>query len=367
MKNTVNIFLDYKEDARKSMEIYSSALFNHSPSDDFNFILYRPKKTYINSLIPNSLDLRTRVSRYIEYPIQAFFRRGSFNHVIDHTYSHLIGALGCKRSVITVHDLIPILAWQGKLNGIKLNHRPRLFEYSSSFLKKAARIIADSESTKQDLVSLLSIDDGKIDVVHLGIDPQFRQIADSGAFKMLPAYDKDIFNVLIIGNAIYKNNRTAFSVVQRLENYYGLKIQLICLGNDPEKFKTDQDGFTFFREPLFIQNLDLNAIVRLYNSCHCLLFPSIYEGFGMPPLEAMACGIPVVCANSGSLPEIVGQAALTANPMDVDALAFFSMRALTDSSTRNQMVKSGLERAKAFTWEKALENTLKVYKRAWGI
>ena len=116
-----------------------------------------------------------------------------------------------------------------------------------------------------------------------------------------------------------------------------------------------------------MQNLDLNAIVRLYNSCHCLLFPSIYEGFGMPPREAMACGIPVVCANSGALPEIVGEAALTANPMDVDALALFSMKALTDSSTRNQMVKSGLERAKAFTWEKAFKDTLKVYKRAWGV
>ena len=367
MKNTVNIFLNYKEDARKSMEIYSSALFNHSPSADFNFLLYRPKKTYINGLIPNSLDLRTRVSRYIEYPIKAFFRRGSFNHVIDHTYSHLIGALGCKRSVITVHDLIPILAWQGKLDGIKLDHRPRLFEYSSSFFKKAARIIADSESTKKDLVNLLSIDDTKIDVVYLGVDPHFRPISNNGEFNMLPSFDKNIFNVLIIGNAIYKNNRTAFSVVQRLEKHYGLKIQIICLGNDPEKFISDQDGFTFFRKPLFKQNLDLNAIVRLYNSCHCLLFPSIYEGFGMPPLEAMACGIPVVCANSGSLPEIVGQAALTANPMDVDALAFCVKKALTDSATRSQLVKCGLERSKAFTWEKAFEETLKVYKRAWVI
>jgi glycosyltransferase involved in cell wall biosynthesis len=367
MKNTVNIFLDYKEDARKSMEIYSSALFKYSLSNDFSFSIFRPKKTYLNRLIPNFLGLPTRVSRYIEYPFQAFFRRGCFNHVIDHTYAHLIGALGCDRSVVTVHDLIPLLAWRGKLSDIKLDHRPLLFEYSCSFLERAARIIAASESTKQDLINLLNIHEQKIDVVHLGVDPRFQPTYYSEKFNFLPFVDKNVFNVLIIGNAIYKNNRTAFSVVQRLESYYGLEIQLICLGNDPKKFKNDQNGFTFSRKPLFVQDLDLNSMVQLYNSCHCLLFPSIYEGFGMPLLEAMACGTPVVSADTSSLPEIVGQGALTAKPLDVDALSLCMMQALTDSSIRNRMISIGLERAKSFTWEKTLEGTLRVYRRAWEI
>lgn len=367
VKHTVNIFLDYKEDARKSMEIYASALFSAGLKNNFEFSTYRPKKTLFNRFIPNPLDFRTRVSRYIEYPIQAFMNRSDFNHIVDHTYAHLIGTLGCGRSVITVHDLIPLLAWHRKLDGISLDHRPRLFEYSSSFIAKAAGIIADSESTKKDLMDLLGVDEKKIDVVHLGIHPCFRPITNLTEAKLFPALDKGVFNVLMIGNAIYKNNRTAFAVVQRLESCYGIKIQLICLGNDHRQFLSDQNGFTLSRKPIFFKDLDLDRIVSLYNSCDCLLFPSIYEGFGMPPLEAMACGVPVVCANSGSLPEIVGQAALTANPMDIDALAVHAMSVLTDGSTRSQMVSRGLERAKHFTWEKTFEGTLRAYKRAWGI
>ena len=101
-----------------------------------------------------------------------------------------------------------------------------------------------------------------------------------------------------------------------------------------------------------------------YNAAHALVYPSLYEGFGLPPLEAMACGTPVIASTASSLPEVVGEAGLLVDPLDVDALAAAMARVLTDPDLREHLRTAGLDRARGFTWEGAARQTVDSYRRA---
>jgi len=100
-----------------------------------------------------------------------------------------------------------------------------------------------------------------------------------------------------------------------------------------------------------------------YSSASLLVYPSLYEGFGLPPLEAMACGCPVVTSNTSSLPEVVGDAAITVDPYDVDALTNAMREVLTNNGLRKEMVEKGLKQAKKFSWDKTAQETMEVYER----
>jgi glycosyltransferase involved in cell wall biosynthesis len=113
----------------------------------------------------------------------------------------------------------------------------------------------------------------------------------------------------------------------------------------------------------YVPDADLPAI---YTGADLFVFPSLYEGFGLPPLEAMACGTPVVCSNAASLPEVVGDAAIMVDPYDVEGLAEAMLRVLTDADLREHLRRKGLERARQFTWERTARETVAVYREVLG-
>ena len=113
----------------------------------------------------------------------------------------------------------------------------------------------------------------------------------------------------------------------------------------------------------YIPDEDLPAI---YSGADLFVFPSLYEGFGLPPLEAMACGTPVVCSNAASLPEVVGDAAIMVDPYDVEGLAQAMRRVLADRDLQEDLRQRGLERAKLFSWEKTARETMQVYEKVLG-
>jgi len=117
------------------------------------------------------------------------------------------------------------------------------------------------------------------------------------------------------------------------------------------------------REVIFVDYITQLDLAYYYSSATLLAYPSLYEGFGLPPLEAMACGCPVVISNTSSLPEVVGEAGIMVNPYDTDSLAQAMRRVLTDDKLRDKMVRRGLEQAKKFSWEKTAEQTLEVYEK----
>ena len=117
------------------------------------------------------------------------------------------------------------------------------------------------------------------------------------------------------------------------------------------------------QDVIFVDYTSELDLAHYYSSAALLAYPSLYEGFGLPPLEAMACGCPVVTSNVSSLPEVVGGAGIMANPYDTDSLAQAMRRVLTDDKLRDDMVRKGLEQAKRFSWEKAARETLEVYSK----
>ncbi len=114
---------------------------------------------------------------------------------------------------------------------------------------------------------------------------------------------------------------------------------------------------------IFVEYVSELDLAYYYSSAALLAYPSFYEGFGFPPLEAMACGCPVVTSNTSSLPEVVGEAGIMFNPYDTDSLVEAMRQVLTDGELRNDMVRKGLEQAKKFSWEKAARETQEVYNK----
>jgi glycosyltransferase involved in cell wall biosynthesis len=117
----------------------------------------------------------------------------------------------------------------------------------------------------------------------------------------------------------------------------------------------------------FVGKVTPEDLLGLYNAARMLVHPAFYEGFGLPPLEAMACGTPVVVSNTSSLPEVVGDAALQVDPSDVEGLTVAMWRVLCDATLRKKMIDKGLKRARQFSWRKAAEETLEVYRRLAGV
>jgi len=226
-------------------------------------------------------------------------------------------------------------------------------------------VLADSESTRNDVIELLGASPDRVRVVYPGVDARFRRVQDAQALAgVRQHYHLPERFVLGVGTLQPRKN------LQRLiEAYAQLElsadIKLVVFGGTGWMYEGIfqrveelglQDAVCF---PGYAADEDLPA---LYTLADLFAFPSLYEGFGLPPLEAMACGTPVVTSNVSSLPEVVGAAALTVDPYDVKALANAMWRLLNEPSLRSTMVQRGLAQAREFTWSRAAEKLLHVYQ-----
>lgn len=367
--STLTLYRDFIEDNRLSMEVYADNLvrsLNLIAGDSINVNHYRP-------LIPEwmvkykvSHAIKIRFARYFSYPITARKNQGAINHIIDQSYAHLLNVIDSTRSVITVHDLIPLLAWKGKIPGMSYPHYPFLFKFAIASLHKAHTIIAVSHSTKKDLVTYCGLKDSNIIVIHNGIDSGFRSFPkkEKVALRRSFGFPEDGAHlVLITGSQNYKNHVTSLRVIDRLQHATKNPVQLVWLGSEEDGYKKSLEGVNLKNRVIRLNQLSLKRLVELYNSVDCLLFPSWYEGFGLPPLEAMACGTPVVASTAASLPEIVGDASLTAEPGDADGLTKAVKLILENEALRNNYIKRGYKNASHFTWERCASEVFTVYKK----
>jgi glycosyltransferase involved in cell wall biosynthesis len=270
------------------------------------------------------------------------------------------------KSVVTVHDLsflrVPACFPEGLLRYLEAAV-PRA-------VRRADHVIADSHSTCRDLIELLGTPEQKITVIHSGVEPRFRPMTGESDGETLAAagrkYSLPERFILSVGTIQPRKNLgrliKAFSMLNA--RCPALDLELVIAGGKGwlyegilERVKAlELEGRVRFLG--FVDDVDLPA---LYNLAVLFAFPSLYEGFGLPPLEAMACGVPVVCSNASSLPEVVGDAALTFDPLDVEGLAEAMRRGIEDETLRASLVAQGLARAAAFTWPRAARELLAVY------
>ena len=275
--------------------------------------------------------------------------------------------LPSTRIVVTIHDLIPLIlpAYRGS---------PLVRAYTALAALSARRadaIITDSECSKRDIVSRLKIDAARVRVVYLAAEARYRPMGDAARIEAMRRRHAlpEKYLLYLGGYDQRKNVRVIVEAFARLPEFYraGYRLALagVNLGRDSEFFP---DPRRLARDaPLpddalccigWVDEVDKPA---LYSGATLFLFPSRYEGFGLPPLEAMACGTPVICANTSSLPEVVGGAAITLPPNDADAWADAIRAALADDARRAGMRTSGIAQAQKFSWQRAAEETLAVY------
>jgi glycosyltransferase involved in cell wall biosynthesis len=283
-------------------------------------------------------------------------------HVVDHGQGYLVANLDARRTLVTCHDVILLALASGRIGSANVPQIAlQLFRISLELVKRAAVVVADSTSTKRDLVNFVGIDPSKIRVIYPGLNQAFAHDREAGARLRHRLGIGGGLLMLQIGRAFYKNIPGCVRVLHDLRKN-GLDVRLARVGRalaGDERALADRLGVT--DQVLELGGVTDEQMPALYNAVDLLLFPSLYEGFGWPPLEAMASGTPVVCSRAGSLDEVVGDAALTADPEDLDALTWHAAAVLTDGGLRETLVARGLQHAARFSWERSADEMIRAY------
>jgi glycosyltransferase involved in cell wall biosynthesis len=238
----------------------------------------------------------------------------------------------------------------------------RIREWKRQLAQKATKIIAISENTRQDIIRFYNIDPEKIEVTHLASSLKAEPpLEKNGHVQPVLSYPY----LLFVGKRkLYKNfDFFISSAAPLLKQYPNLKV--VCTGGEPISNEERQTFSTLGITGRVIQIFpDDAALGKLYLDAIALVFPSLYEGFGIPVLEAFNCGCPVIASNASSLPEIGGDAALYFNPGDSSSILEALDIIVEDQEIRNECIKRGYQRAKEFSWEKTAKLTERVYKGA---
>ncbi|MEJ2750076.1 MAG: glycosyltransferase family 1 protein [Anaerolineae bacterium] len=288
-------------------------------------------------------------------------------HVIPYTFR--------GPSVATVHDL--------GYHYFPEAHPPRQLAYlrwSTRYNGRASRrVIADSEATKNDLIRFDEIGPDKIDVVYPGIDPALRPLTDRGQITaVLRKYGITPPYLLFLSTLQPRKN-----LVRLIRAYAAADVphQLVLAGkqgwlaepimaeiNNQQAAINNQQPTASHQLPQIITPgfIDDDDKAALLSGATALLYPSLYEGFGFPVLEAQACGAPVLCANTSSLPEVAGEAALLVNPEDTAAITAGIKRLVSDPLLRLELTPAGLENVRRFTWEETAVQALNALEKAAG-
>jgi len=239
--------------------------------------------------------------------------------------------------------------------------------------RRAAHVIAPSEFTRRDLIETYKLDPARVTAIPLAASEHFRPVEDAGEIERVRRlYGIAGEYVLAVGSIQPRKNLArlvrAYSGLRRERGRSNLP-QLVLVGKQAWLYgetlrAVEEEGVRdCVRMTGYVSEADLPA---LYTGALCFAYPSYFEGFGLPPLEAMRCGTPVLVGDRTSLPEVVGDAALTADPFDTGALARALARLIDDAALRAELRARGLKRASAFDWRDTARMTLQVYRRVTG-
>lgn len=294
--------------------------------------------------------------------------RARFNRMVPgaelfHATEHLLPPLDGLPTVLTVHDMIFKLfpEHQKRLNYWYLNATMPLY------CRRAGAIIAVSNCSKRDIVAHYHLDPVRVHVVYEAAGPEFRPAAPGLADEARRRYGLPERYLIHVGTIEPRKNLTRLvEALQRLRDE-GLRIPLVLVGSRGwlyGGFFRRLEGLEVRHDVHFPGYVPTGDLALLWAAATASATPSVYEGFGLPVLEAMACAVPVVCSNSSSLPEAGGDAALYFDPYDVEAIAAAIRKVWLDEELRAQMRERGLKQAARFSWERAADETLAVYEQA---
>jgi len=295
----------------------------------------------------------------IPLPVQAF--TGPLD--LFHSPDFLLPPLFCTPSVLTVHDL-SFLRHPDCFSTSLLAYLRRTVPRS---VARANRILADSFSTRTDLIELMGVAQERISVIYPGVDERFTPLPKTDCVPILERYNIVTPYILSIGTLQpRKNYCRLIQAYHLLRQEHHIPHHLVIAGGQGWLYQPILDTIEELGETNAVHLLGFvpdRDLVALYASATVFAFPSLYEGFGIPVLEAMACGTPVVTSNRSSLPEAAGDAALLVSPKDTYALADALWRTLDDETLRNALREAGFQQAKRFTWQRSARALLEIYRQ----
>jgi glycosyltransferase involved in cell wall biosynthesis len=299
---------------------------------------------------------------YENFRLGSYFSNNGFD--LYHSAGYVLPFFSGIPSIVTIHDLIAIDFPQYCKNETALYYG--LFLPRS--IHKAKKIIAVSDTVKRDILRHFVLDPDKIEVIYHGVESIFRKITcEESLERVTRKYKLPPGFLLYVGNLEPKKNiRRLIEAYMELRRHAGIRQKLVIAGRKGWKY---DDIFQIVKREKMEQDILFTGYVEredlpcVYSLADLFIFPSLYEGFGLPVLEAMACELPVLISNQGALPEIAGEIYPQVDAYNVEDIAKKILVLLGDPELRAKNISYGIKRIKQFSWEKAADETLAVYKK----
>ncbi len=276
--------------------------------------------------------------------------------------------IGCP-SVVTIHDCIHLMFPQYLPNALALRYARVSMALAA---KRATRVLTVSESSKRDIIRFFGTSPDKIDVIYNAYDERFGlQPGEEDIIRVRERYQLQDQFVLYAGNVKpHKNLERLIDAVHLVRNRGLDHLKLVMIGDEISKYAALRRAVhrhQLHKYVRFLGYLPEGTLAAMYRLASVFVFPSLYEGFGLPPLEAMASGTPVVTSNVSSLPEVAGDAAVLVDPYDPEAIADGIYRVLTNDTLRNELRTKGLARAGHFSWESSVRRVRDIYREVGSV
>lgn len=286
---------------------------------------------------------------------------------IYHFFNFIVPPRIKGKVITTIHDMTYVL-YPETMDIRNLKRIKNDIQYS---VNRADKIITVSESSKKDIIKFLSVDEAKIEVVYNGVeyDKFNKSYSEDEKSKIRVKYNLQEKYILYMGTLEPRKNIEsiieAFSLFKRENTSSSKNTKLVIAGKKGWLFESIfnlVNKLNLKDDVIFTDYIDENDKSIIYNMASLFVFPSLYEGFGIPVLEAMASSVPVITSNVSSLPEVAGDAAILVEPKDIKSIAKYMDKVLADKELRNNLIKKGHEQAKKFTWESSTKKLVNIYR-----
>lgn len=267
------------------------------------------------------------------------------------------------KTIITLYDIIPILFPKKYFQNKNAEewYKQRLEE-----VRKVEKIITISKSSKNDLIKILKIPEEKVAVIYGGVDESFTVIGSQKVLQTLKKYQiVPPFILTVSTHSFHKNISRIFQAFKEyISNDDNLNLVVVgkLISKEEKDWKKELKKLGIEKRVVLTNFVADDDLAAIYNGAEVLLFPSLYEGLGLPVLEALSCGIPVITSKVSSLPEVGGDAVMYVNPEDVQDITKSLVEVLANDNLRSHMIKKGFAQVKKFSWEAAAKQTLKIYE-----
>ncbi len=328
-----------------------------------------------SQFVPFNADVK---SVCVDAPHYSFSEQTKFLRILNHEQCDLVHfthfnvpLLYKKKFITTIHDTT-ISFYPGK----KMNtwwRRKAYEKVMEKAVQDSTKIISVSENTKKDLIKLFHVDHNKITKIWNGIGDEFYEGADIAKQAV-----RDKFNIsdtFILYTGVWREHKNVvglikafYQILQKANQTNGpssLKnLNLVMTGNPDPHYPEVQETIqklNLTEKVRLVGLVEFEDLVNLYSAANAYVFPSFYEGFGMPPLEAMKCNTPVVASRISSIPEVCGEAVQYFDPHNIDDMAEKIINVLIDENLQKKLIKKGQQQVAQFSWDKAAEETLKIY------